>query len=99
LQYNPFRLINEEDVLKILAYVARVEDRLKSLLSDTRNSIVPSSLSWILTGCDINKDIQIDDNMVQLYSTTLVRRPKQIFFDIEIESSCSIIVRYYLLNA
>ncbi len=66
---NPFRLF-DEDVLIILAYVSRVEDRLKFLLSDTRNGIVPSSLS-ILTGCDVNKDIQIDDNMAQLTSINI----------------------------
>ncbi|HEY6537012.1 MAG TPA: hypothetical protein VIY08_14650 [Candidatus Nitrosocosmicus sp.] len=38
---------------------------------DTRNSIVPPSLSWVLTGCDVNKDIQIDDNMAQLTSINI----------------------------
>lgn len=69
---NPFRLFDDDDVSKILAYLGRVEDRLKSILSDTRNSIVPSSLTWILSGCDVNKDIQIDDDsMAQLTSINI----------------------------
>jgi len=29
-------------------------------LLDTRDEIVPSVNKWILTGCDVNKDIEID---------------------------------------
>jgi hypothetical protein len=42
-------------------YLGKVEDRLKGLLSDTRNRIVSPVSTWILTGCDVNKDIQIGD--------------------------------------
>ncbi len=58
---KPFRLVEEDDIFAINAYLGKVEDRLKNLLSDTRNRIIPSASSWILVGCDINKDIQIDD--------------------------------------
>ena len=37
---KPFRLADDDDIFAINAYLGRVEDRLKSLLSDTRNSIV-----------------------------------------------------------
>ena len=47
------------------AYLGKVEDRLKNLLSDTRNRIILPASTWILIGCDINKDVQIDD-MAQL---------------------------------
>ena len=67
---NPLRLYNEDDVSKIIAYLGRVEDRLKALFSDTRNAIVPTSLEWVLVGCDINKDIQIEQ-MAQLTSINL----------------------------
>ncbi len=62
---TPFRLHDDGDISNIILFLGRVEDRLKSLLSDTRNKIVPSALLWILMGCDINKDVEIN-NMMQL---------------------------------
>ncbi len=61
----PFGLQNEEDVFAINSYLGRVEDRLKYVFADTRNEIVPPALNWILTGCDVNKDMQVGD-MAQL---------------------------------
>ena len=62
---KPFRLADDDDIFAINAYLGKVEDRLKSLLSDTRNRIVSPVSTWILIGCDVNKDVQIDD-MAQL---------------------------------
>ncbi len=58
---KPFRLAEEDDVFAINAYLGKVEDRPRNLLSDTRNRMVPPASAWILIGCDINKDVQIDD--------------------------------------
>jgi hypothetical protein len=62
---NAFRLHDDEDILKLLTFLGRVEDRLKILLDDTRGGIVPHVLTWILTACDVNKDIEIGE-MTQL---------------------------------
>lgn len=62
---KPFRLADDDDIFAINAYLGKVEDRLKSLLSDTRNRIVSPVSTWLLIGCDVNKDVQIDD-MAQL---------------------------------
>ncbi len=67
---NPFRLHDDDDVSNIILFLGRVEDRLKAIFSDTRNSIIPSALLWILMGCDINKDVEID-NIMQLTSLNL----------------------------
>jgi hypothetical protein len=56
---NPFRLHDDDDTLKRLTVPGRAEDRLKILLDDIRERIVPHVLTWILTACDINKDIEI----------------------------------------
>jgi hypothetical protein len=61
----PFRLHDEQDILKIMMFLGRVEDRLKVLLADTREEVVPPVLEWILKACDVNKDIEIN-NMAQL---------------------------------
>jgi hypothetical protein len=62
---HPFRLYEEQDISKIMIFLGRVEDRLKILLSDNRDKVVPSVMTWILKSCDVNKDIQID-NMAQI---------------------------------
>jgi hypothetical protein len=62
---RPFRLVDDDDIFAINAYLGKVEDRLKNLLSDTRSRIVSPVSTWILIGCDVNKDVQIGD-MTQL---------------------------------
>jgi hypothetical protein len=62
---NPFRLYDEQDILKIMLFLGRVDDRLKALLTDNRDKVVPSVMEWILKACDVNKDIEIND-MAQL---------------------------------
>jgi hypothetical protein len=44
-----------------MVFLGRVEERLKSLLSDTKDEIVPTVDRWVLLECDINKDVQISD--------------------------------------
>ncbi len=67
---NPFRLSTDDDVSNINFYLGKVEDRLKGFLSDTRSKIVPHVSTWILVGCDVNKDIPID-GMAQLTGINL----------------------------
>ena len=62
---HPFRLYEEQDISQIIIFLGRIEDRLKNLLSDNRDKVVPPVMTWILKACDVNKDIQID-NMAQL---------------------------------
>ncbi len=62
---KPLRLVDDQDILKIMMFLSRVEDRLKVLLGDKRDDVVPPVLEWILKACDVNKDIEID-NMAQL---------------------------------
>jgi hypothetical protein len=57
---NPFRLYDELDISKIMSFMGRVEDRLRYLFSDTRDEIIPSIFNWILKGCDVKKDLEID---------------------------------------
>ncbi len=57
---NPFRIYEEEDISIIIAFLGRVEQSQHDLLSDTRGIIVPPVSKWILTRCDVNKDIEID---------------------------------------
>ncbi len=63
---HPFRVYEEQDISKIMIFLGRVEDRLKILLSDNIDEVVPSVMTWILKECDVNKDIQIDSMMAQI---------------------------------
>jgi hypothetical protein len=62
---KPFRLCCEEDISNIMTFLGRVEDRLGCILSDTRDQIVKPPSEWILKGCYVNKDMEIN-GMAQL---------------------------------
>jgi len=57
---SPFRLYEEQDVIDIISYLGMVEDRLRFLLSDPRGQIVSPVKRWIVKGCDVNKDVEVD---------------------------------------
>lgn len=56
---QPFRLYNEQDVIDILAFLGKAEDRLRTILSDPRGRIVLPVSKWVLKCCDVNKDVKI----------------------------------------
>ena len=58
---NPFRLETDEDVSMLFSFFGQVRDRLLYQVSDVRERMVPNILEWRLKGCDINKDIEIND--------------------------------------
>ena len=43
-----------------MVFLGRVEDRLRYLLSDTRDSVVPPVGKWILKSDDVNSDVEIN---------------------------------------
>ncbi len=57
---NPFQLYEEQDISVIMIFLGRVEDWLKTPLSDNKDKVVPSVMMWILKACDANKVIDID---------------------------------------
>jgi hypothetical protein len=60
---NPFRLEDESDVSILYAFLGQVRDRLLYLMTDPHERIVPPIMRWILTGCDINKDVTVSDKL------------------------------------
>ena len=63
---NPLRLKFENDV----STIGRIEERLDYLLSDRWSVIVSPVNKWILKGCDVNKEIEIDP-VIQLTLTDM----------------------------
>ena len=62
---NPFRLEDEADETILYSFLGQVRDRLLYLVTDPHERIVSPITKWVLTGCDINKDITVTD-MLQL---------------------------------
>ena len=60
---NPFKLETDEDETILFSFLGQVKDRLLYLVNDPRERTVPSIMEWRLSGCDINKDIEISDLM------------------------------------
>src|SRR5215467_3874203 len=60
---NPFKLEDESDVSIIYAFLGQVRDRLLYLMTNPHERIVPPIMKWILTGCNINKDVTVSDKL------------------------------------
>jgi hypothetical protein len=58
---NPFKIETDEDLAILFSFLGQVRDRLMYFLDDPRELTVPQLLSWILSQCDFNKDIEITD--------------------------------------
>jgi hypothetical protein len=58
---NAFKLQDEADHSRLIAFFGQVRDRLVNLLADTHERIVPDLMEWELTQCDINKDVRVSD--------------------------------------
>ena len=58
---TPFKLEDESDRSRLIAFFGQVRDRLVSYLADTHERIVPDLMEWELTQCDVNRDIRVSD--------------------------------------
>src|SRR5262249_19086109 len=58
---NPLKLEDEADESILYSFLGQVRDRLLYLVTDPHERIVPPIIKWVLTGCDINKDIAVAD--------------------------------------
>jgi len=61
LNDHPFRLQTEEDRSRFLLFLGQLQQVIISILSDSRQQIVPNVLEWEITECDINKDVKVSD--------------------------------------
>jgi hypothetical protein len=57
----------------LYSFLGQVRDRLLYLVTDPHERIVPPIIKWVLTGCDINKDITVSD-MLQLSAINILTR-------------------------
>jgi hypothetical protein len=60
---NPFKLQTDDDVIILFSFLGQVKDRMLYHLDDIRERGVPSELRWVLKACDLNRDVEISDEM------------------------------------
>ena len=82
---NPFKLEDEADESMLYSFLGQVRDRLLYLVTDPHERIVPPITKWILTGCDINKDITVSD-MLQLSAINIQLKDADRVFRLYIKS-------------
>jgi hypothetical protein len=58
---NPYKLETEEDRFRIIEFFGQIRAGLINLLQDKHERLVSDVLEWLLTECDINKDIKVSD--------------------------------------
>ncbi len=58
---TPFRLETDEDEAILFSFFGQVRDRLIHLVIDIREREVPVITDWILKGCDLNRDVEINE--------------------------------------
>jgi hypothetical protein len=58
---TPFKLEEEDDLGRVIAFLGAVRDRLVVFLHDRHERVVPDIMQWYLTQCDINKDVKVSD--------------------------------------
>jgi hypothetical protein len=58
-----FNLTADLDESILFSFLGQVRDRLLRLLGDSHERILPPIELWRLTGCDVNKDLQISDRI------------------------------------
>ena len=63
---TPFKLETDEDEAILFSFFGQIRDRLIYHVNDIREREVPQITDWILKGCDLNKDVEIDEK-AQLY--------------------------------
>jgi hypothetical protein len=60
---HPFRIETEEDIDNLFTFFGQIRDRMLKHLHDPRERKAPLTTKWHLVGCDINKDIMVDEKM------------------------------------
>jgi hypothetical protein len=76
---NPFKLEDEADESILYSFLGQVRDRLLYLVTDPHERIVPPITEWILTGCDINKDITVSDMLQVTANNIQLKHANRVF--------------------
>jgi hypothetical protein len=76
---TPFKLETDEDEIILLSSLGQVRDRLIYYVSDIRERQVPEITEWILNGCDLNRDVEIDEKAQLCLPDIQLKHAGQVF--------------------
>jgi hypothetical protein len=76
---TPFKLEDDEDISILFSFFGQVRDRLICYVSDVRETAVPLTTEWILKGCDLNKDVKIDEKCQMYLHDIQLKYAGQVF--------------------
>jgi hypothetical protein len=76
---NPFKIEDESDESILYSYLGQVRDRLLYLVTDPNERGVPPISEWVLTGCDINKDITVSDMLQVTANNIQLKHANRVF--------------------
>jgi hypothetical protein len=63
---SPFKLEDELDLSRLIAFFGQVRDRLVIFLADKHERIVPDIMQWQLTQWEVNRDVTMDEGWAQI---------------------------------
>lgn len=63
---TPFKLKDEVDLSRLIAFFGQVRDRLVLFLADRHERIIPDIMQWQPTQWEVNKDVKVDDVWAQI---------------------------------
>ena len=76
---TPFKLETDEDEAILFSFFGQVRDRLIYCISDIRERQVPEITEWILKGCDLNRDVEIDEKAQLHLPDIQLKHADQVF--------------------
>jgi hypothetical protein len=76
---TPFKLETDEDEVILFSFFGQIRDRLIYCISDVREREVPLITEWILKGCDLNRDVEIDENAQLHLPDIQLKHADQVF--------------------
>lgn len=63
---NPLPVVTYQNINHLYSYLGQVRQELVVVLGDIRETYTAHIDSWMLKGCDLNKDIQLNDDFCQI---------------------------------
>jgi hypothetical protein len=76
---TPFKPEIDQDESIIFSLLGQVKDRLLYHVSYMKELHIPSIMQWILKACDLNKDVEIQDNCQMTLSAIQLKYAGRIF--------------------
>lgn len=75
----PFKIESDEDIGILFSFFGQVRDRMLRHMGDPHERKVPVPTKWRLVGCDIHKDIVIDEKMQLTLPDMQIKEADRVF--------------------